>query len=803
MRGLGSKWVLVGFFAFFIYSSSALARDAGATGALKLFIEAEANQRPVEDAVVYLRGRGEAQRTFQADSKGEVNIEALAAGLYDIQVQHPGFQSVRLSSVRVEARKTTVSSVTMSAVSAAIEETVVTGQRVSSGLLNSVGASRIEREALRSAAGSGGDVLRALDGLPGLFGDSQFSTFTVRGNGPRDNLILVDGIPFADVVHFSESFGDQEDLEGGGRYSVFAPNLIADASFYPGGWEAAYGGKSGSLLKLNVAEGNLDTPYTTLRLDIAGWEAGYEGPSRILDNTSLLLSARQYDFSRIFDLVGAEDIGTPELTDVILKTTSRWGTDTQFNLLMIHAPETYSRNVENVLASDNEEPGNFEDVSLARIEKDNDLLAATLTNLIGNRSRIENRWYVRYLDEQSRQGEAYPDLVPIGTPAEQIPLRPDILDSLRTEQETAWRFDFYSVNPIGEYSAGWRVEYWDVDYGLQLNEPWIRYTYDQNDYRENEDQRYIELTPESLNNQYQDSAVNYTVYVDQQGEAGPVDFRLGVRGRRDNFSEQTLLAPRAGASLAAGLRGRLTLTVGRYFQAPSFSDRAYDQNNSRLKNEVFDQISVGYEYLSDSGVTVFLEPYYQEMTDLIIEQDGVNEVYANTGSGRSYGVDMALRRELLDGWSADIKYSYNHATVRERSDEASIPADFNRPHIFSIGGVWELSEKWKVSGRWKWASGRPYNDAVVYADVLPEGYPLRYSKEETRRNTERYASYQSLNVRVDYWQRIGRTNVIAFLDIINLLGSENPNNTQFNERTGEDVVSDGSAFPLFGFRLEW
>ena len=40
------------------------------------------------------------------------------------------------------------------------------------------------------------------------------------------------------------------------------------------------------------------------------------------DNTSLLLSARQFDFSRLFDMIEEEDIGTPRLTDFIAKSVT-------------------------------------------------------------------------------------------------------------------------------------------------------------------------------------------------------------------------------------------------------------------------------------------------------------------------------------------------------------------------------------------------------------------------------------------------------------------------------------------------
>ena len=102
--------------------------------------------------------------------------------------------------------------------------------------------------------------MRALDGLPGLVSTGDFANFSVRGRGPRDNLIFVDGMPFDKVVHFDQTLGEEEDIGGGGRFSIFAPNSIAGAEFSPGGWSAAYSGRSGSLLQLDVVGGRSAHP---------------------------------------------------------------------------------------------------------------------------------------------------------------------------------------------------------------------------------------------------------------------------------------------------------------------------------------------------------------------------------------------------------------------------------------------------------------------------------------------------------------------------------------------------------------
>ena len=773
------------------------------SGKVRLTVIDSATQRPIPNAVITIISRTGETAEARANQQGLANIDKLAAGLYTLTIDHPNYQSIRLPRVRVLDNKTTPLESKLASTNLGLEELVIVGKTIAANPLDSAGTSFIDREALNSAAGSGSDVLRSLDGLPGLFGDGEFSSFTVRGNGPRDNLILVDGIPFDKVVHFSDSFGEQEEIEGGGRYSVFAPNTIASAEFQPGGWAPAYSGRAGSLLKLNVAEGNPDTPSYRARVDIAGVEIGYDGPSGFHDQTSVLFSARDYDFGRFFETIGLDDIGTPKLTDIIFKSTSELGNSDKLSFLAIYAPEEYQRTLNNVLASDEDEPGNYEDIELVDSETDNSLLALTWKRLIGNDGELSNQLYLRDYDERSRSGESYPDLVGLDAPIDTIAVRPNILTSNAKEKEVGLQSDIALNNAIGRFSGGLRITQIDLAFSLALDDDWIRYSFDQNDFRANPEQKYVVLTPDAVNNRYAQTETNYAVYANQEFSVADWNFRAGARYDRDNFSEENLVSPRFGATWFANNNLRISATLGRYFQSPRFNDRASDASNSLLENEIIDQASVGFVYRWDNNIELLIEPYYQDLQNLVVKEDGVNQTLGNTGEGKTFGVDTALSRQFDNGWSASVNYSYNDARVRDKPAAPKYDADFNRPHIVSIGGVWEINQRWKLSSRWKWASGKPSDVYTIHENVLGDGQPLRYSREKIADNTERYDSYSSLNFRGDYIRTFGRTNVIAFIDIINVLGSENPSNSDFNERRGTEEVEDGEAFPIVGLLFEW
>lgn len=792
--------------AFSWGANGTLIQAVQGTAKLSVTLKQQDTQRSLANGQMTLLTREGARYTGQTNSQGKGAITGLAAGLYELTIERAGYQTLRVPSVRMIEGKSTPVVLTMLATRDSIEEVLVIGSASGGSALGSVSASTIDREALRSAAGSGGDVLRALDGLPGLFSDGQFSGFTVRGNGPRDNLVLVDGIPFANVVHFSDSFGELEDVEGGGRYSVFAPNMIGNAEFQPGGWSAAYGGRAGSLLRLEVAEGNPETPAYTARLDMAGIEIGYDGPSRIHDDTTLLLSARKLNFGRVFDLIGIEDIGEPELTDVIVKTRTELNINNTFKFLAIYAPESFTRDIDNVLASDEDdegiEDGIYENIQLVKSEADNNLLAITWESLVGDSGEFSNQLYYRVYNESAITGEAYPNQVPRDTTANQIPVRFPITTSHREETEFGWRLDYAQDNRLGRFDTGLRVSQLELDFGLALDGDWIRYQYDQNDYRPSPTQHYIVRTPAFTNSTYTAKDTTYALYADQSVAFDRWDMRFGLRYDGDNLTGDSAVSPRLGASFNPIDKLRITTTAGRYLQSPLLNDRARDPSNTDLKYEVIDQVSVGFKY-NINHLEVFFEPYYQRLSELVVKQDGVNQTYANTGEGTSYGFDTALTRHFAKGWSASATYSYNDTRLKDSPDGEEYESDFSRPHAFSLGGAWEISSRWKISGRYKWASGRLYDEYIIHKNVLGAGQPLRFSKENITQNTQRYDSYNSLNMRVDYRRSLGPVDVIAFLDIINVFGASNPSNANFNERTGENTIEDGDAFPLLGLRFEW
>ena len=752
--------------------------------------------RPLAEAAITVEARDGDTWNVTTDADGAATVR-LAPGFYQVAASHAAHVRVVEPAVRVVRGKTVPVALAMRR-SRADEEVVVVATAIRKDAFGSVASSYLDRDQLRTATGSGADVLRALDGLPGLVSRGDFANFTVRGRGPRDNLILVDGFPYDKVVHFDSSLGEQEDIEGGGRFSIFAPNLINGAEFSPGGWSAAYGGRSGSMLKLEVAQGN-PSPSASLRLDLAGAELVYDGPSGFHEGTSIITSIRQFNFGRLFDVIGENGIGNPVMTDFILKTHTEVDAQNAVELLVLHTPERFARDVEHVLQTDN-----LEDRELMESDQDSTLIGATWTRLLGNAGRWQNRVFYRDTAKTSHEGEAFPASTPMDVPAEQVPIRRDILTLVEEEREFGWRSDLALANRFGVLNAGLRVSDLDIAFRTTLAGRWARYNFDGGDFRPGDADRFIVLTPEETNSDYARSAQQYAAFAEQVFDAGEWNLRGGLRYEYDGFSEQGYLSPRFSLSYLPSARTRIAATAGTFWQSPRYLDRAADPANFGLGNERLDHLSVGVERKFRMNWSVLVEAYYQRLDDLVTEPDAVTGVAGNNGEGTSYGVDVVANRRFADGWAANAVYSYNEATRNDNDGGGDYPPDYHHEHLLSVGARWEINHRWQLGMRWKYVTGRPRDEFTIHEDVLAGiGGPLRYAREFTGNNTRRWDDFHTLNMRLDYRRPIGPVDMIAFLDILNVYGAASTDEQEFDTATGNLVVEgEGEIFPLIGLRFE-
>ncbi len=125
------------------------------------------------------------------------------------------------------------------------------------------------------------DIIKTIQLLPGVQSGSEGSSgLYVRGGGPDQNLILLDGVPVYNVNHLF------------GFFSVFNADAISSVTLVKGGYPARYGGRLSSVLDIRMKEGNTKKIKGEGSIGLIASKLTVEGPI-IKDKTSFIVSGRR------------------------------------------------------------------------------------------------------------------------------------------------------------------------------------------------------------------------------------------------------------------------------------------------------------------------------------------------------------------------------------------------------------------------------------------------------------------------------------------------------------------------------
>lgn len=125
------------------------------------------------------------------------------------------------------------------------------------------------------------DVLKVVQLMPGVQkGNEGQSGFYVRGGGPDQNLIILDGAPVYNAFHLF------------GFFSLFNGDALKSVELIKGGFPAQYGGRLSSVLDLHMKEGNKEKYSGEVGVGLISSRFTVEGPLK-KNKSSFILSGRR------------------------------------------------------------------------------------------------------------------------------------------------------------------------------------------------------------------------------------------------------------------------------------------------------------------------------------------------------------------------------------------------------------------------------------------------------------------------------------------------------------------------------
>ena len=124
------------------------------------------------------------------------------------------------------------------------------------------------------------DPVKTLQLLPGVQGGQEgLSGLYVRGGGPEENLVMIDGVSVYNMDHLL------------GLFSIFQPEAVKDVTLFKGSFPARYGGRISSIVDIRTNDGNMKETHGSLTVGVLNDRFHLEGPI-VKDKLSYSLSVR-------------------------------------------------------------------------------------------------------------------------------------------------------------------------------------------------------------------------------------------------------------------------------------------------------------------------------------------------------------------------------------------------------------------------------------------------------------------------------------------------------------------------------
>ncbi len=199
------------------------------------------NGQPAIGATVALKNT---QIGVATGEDGTFRITGVVPGPYELVARLVGYEQSNPMAIRVSANETVEVTVRLVQDAVEIDQIIITGTRRRSAEDVRSSVTSMTPEESKVLPGAAEDVLRSLQALPGVTSVNDFSSqLVVRGSGPDQNLIMIDGF---EVINPYRLYG---------FVSMFNPETLSDISLQTGGYNAEYGDRLSSVLDVRNREG--------------------------------------------------------------------------------------------------------------------------------------------------------------------------------------------------------------------------------------------------------------------------------------------------------------------------------------------------------------------------------------------------------------------------------------------------------------------------------------------------------------------------------------------------------------------
>ena len=645
------------------------------------------------------------------------------------------------------------------------------------------------------------DIIKAIQLLPGVQSSEGTSGFYVRGGGPDQNLILLDGVPVYNASHL------------GGIFSVFNADAIKSVRLTKGGFPARFGGRLSSVLQIDMKEGNSKEFKGDASIGIISSKFTFEGPI-IKDKTSFIISARR----TYLDLIVAPFLQANPLTSSTDLTLYFYDLNAKIN----HKLSKKDRIYLSAYTGKDKLGIDYSDSSIDQISNGQNSLNFGLG--YGNLTSTL-RWNHLFSDK---------------------------LFSNTTLTYSRYSFNTdYGVNST--YTTNNETEIWDINFGYisgiedlgaridfdfipnPKHEIKFGTSYTNHNFFPGETTLSVnEILTDTSQNFSLDTVLNFSgntiadelyFYVEDNFKiSNRLKANLGIHlgyynTDRSNsiFKNNISFQPRASVRYLlndkwsikgsyAEMTQNIHLLSNSSIGFPSdiwvpATDSVPSQTSKQWAGNISTELGNGEYELS-------LEGYYKTMNNLITYKSGYSnlsstESWENSvesgGIGESYGAELFLQKKKgrTTGW-----IGYTLSWTNRKFDNINFgewyPYKFDRRHDFSLVVSHRFNEKWDAGLTWVYGTG----NAITFPQAVYFGIPnsgndgVDVIESYGQRNSTRLDAYHRLDLGFNKTVKKKRLTKILSFGAYNLYSRKNPFFAYLTYELGNRVAKQVSLFPI-------
>jgi hypothetical protein len=746
-----------------------------ARGTLSGRVTERVTGQPISGVHISIEGQSEVLTNVY----GLFRIE-LQPGTYTMRASAEGYAPLIINGINITDGRTTIDDLRLDVF---LSEKV----EILSGYFpqdESLPTSSIElnRAQIRSTPGTGGDVLRVIDTLPGVSSVSgEFADLIVRGGTVGENLTFIENIPVGDFTYFT----DQYDNGRGGRISLLTPDTVERLNFSAGGFGVRYGDKMSSMLDVTLRKPARDRVQGVAFLDSGAFGGTVEVP--LGNRGGWLFSARRSYVDIAFDIFNIGEIGRPRDFDFTNKIDYDISPKHKLTFTALNLSEKFTANLDEAQKIDRRVDQLVTDRRSRRA-----ILGLTLSSTLGNKTFSQA---TAWASGQHNDGTFRRVLdFDFSTPFTLIRFDGRTLQRARDLRDSEFGIkEELTAQPTGrlELAAGGGIVVQQANY--------FTFEHAGSGFSPIEEEF---LAPTRANRMKINPATGGYAYLQATYKAGArLSLTPGVRIDHYAVTDETLTSPRVGSRLRLSPRVNLNAAVGVYRQPPSLFILSLTSENRQLKTQRAVHFIAGIEWLAREDVRLTVEAYEKNYDNLLVRPALTSARYLNTGDGVARGLDIVVQKALAGRFGGEAIYSFTYSRRRLSSGGFSFPAETERPHQLTLIGITRV-KGFNLAGKLRVASGLPF---TIYKAVQfrPGIYLQRLVREEDR-NAGRLPTYAQFDVRLERRFNFRRWSFAPYMDTFNVFGRVN--NTEQNYSYFDpfaEQLHEGRALPIFGGRIEF